>query len=283
MVQIIHLSDFHLNEKNLKDWKDFVKKAFIEKIKELNIDIEQTIIVCTGDLIDKGNLNFDKSKKSFELFKEEVINYICDELVFPLERFLIVPGNHDMIRSNDSQRSELGNREYYKTYNNILISLKEILDNNEREGVKRNIPFSEFNEKLYDGIESKYSSFLGNAFVYNTAGEKIGVACLNSAWRCYNDDDKNYLVLGEESLRRCTEYIKDCDVKIALMHHPLDWFNLEQSVITGHINKDYNVLLVGHVHESQTITQTGFSGTLFTNIAPSFSYVTCERRGNIGK
>lgn len=269
MIQIIHLSDFHLNEKNLKDWKDFVKNAFIEKIKESNIDIAKTIIVCTGDLVDKGNLNFDKSKDSFELFKEEVINYICNELSIPLERFLIVPGNHDMIRNNDSLKSELGNREYYKTYNNILISLKEILDNNEREGIKRNIPFSEFNEKLYSGIENKYSSFLGNAFIYNIDEKKIGVACLNSAWRCYDDDDKDYLILGEESLKRCTEYIKDCEVKIALMHHPLDWFNLEKDFITGHINKDYNILLVGHVHESQSITQTGFSGTLFTNVAPS--------------
>jgi len=269
MIQIIHLSDFHLNEKNLKDWKDFVKKAFIEKIKELSIDIEKTIIVCTGDLIDKGNLNFDKSKNSFELFKEKVIDYICNELSIPLERFVIVPGNHDMIRSNDSTKSELGNREYYKTYNNILSSSKEILDNDEREGIKRNIPFSEFNEKLYSGVANKYSSFLGNAFTYNIDNKKIGFSCLNSAWRCYDDDDKNYLILGEEPLKRCTEYIKDCDVKIALMHHPLDWFNLERSYIAGHINKDYDILLVGHVHESQTITQTGFSGTLFTNIAPS--------------
>lgn len=269
MIQIIHLSDFHLNERNLKDWKDFVKKAFIEKIKESNIDITKTIIACTGDLIDKGNLNFDRSKNSFELFKEEVIDYICNELTIPLERFLIAPGNHDMIRNNDSLKSELGNKEYYKAYNNILTSLKEILDNNEREGIKRNIPFSEFNEKLYAEIENKYSSFLGNAFTYNIDGNNIGIACLNSSWRCYDDNDKNNLILGEEPLKRCTEYIKNCDVKIALMHHPLDWFILEKDFITGHINKDYNILLVGHVHESQTITQTGFSGTLFTNIAPS--------------
>lgn len=113
----------------------------LKRLKNQILNIAKTIIVCTGDLVDKGNLNFDKSKDSFELFKEEVINYICNELSIPLERFLIVPGNHDMIRNNDSLKSELGNREYYKTYNNILISLKEILDNNEREGIKRNIPF----------------------------------------------------------------------------------------------------------------------------------------------
>ncbi|HQB22437.1 MAG TPA: metallophosphoesterase [Bacteroidales bacterium] len=272
MIQIIHLSDFHLNEKNFSDWKSFIKKAFIEKIKLLDIDLTQTIIVCTGDLIDKGNLNFDKTKQSFELFKEEVIDVICEELSMPIERFFIVAGNHDMVRSNDSKKIEMGNREYYKNYDNILSSIKEILDKDEREGVRRNIPFFEFNTSLYKNIEqyNKYFSFLGNAFVCEINNMKIGVSCLNSSWRSYDDTDKDYLILGEEQLNRCTNFIKDCDIKIALMHHPLDWFKLEKNIISEHINKDYDMLFVGHVHEATTITQTGFSGTLFTNIAPSY-------------
>ena len=70
MIQIIHLSDFHLNERNLQDWQCYVKKALVEKIKMLNLDLSETIIVCTGDLIDKGNLNFKTSKNSFELFSK---------------------------------------------------------------------------------------------------------------------------------------------------------------------------------------------------------------------
>ena len=268
MVQIIHLSDFHLNEKNLNDWKSYVRKPFLEKIKQLNIDINKTIIVCTGDLIDKGNLNFDKSKSSFDMFKEEVIDYICNNLHLPIERFLIVPGNHDMVRNNDSKKIEAGNKEHYKTYDNVLSSVKEILDNNDREGVKRNIPYSEFEEKVYHGI-NRLSSYLGSASICQIENDKIGLSCLNSAWRCYDDNDRSHLILGEEQLKRCTDYIKDSAIKIAIMHHPIDWFELEKNIISGHINKDYNILLVGHVHEAQTITQTGFSGTLFTNIAPS--------------
>jgi predicted MPP superfamily phosphohydrolase len=271
MIQIIHLSDFHLNEKNLNDWKSFVKKAFIEKIKQLDIDLTQTIIVCTGDLIDKGNLNFDKTKKSFDLFKEEVIDIICKDLSIPLERFFIVAGNHDMVRSSDSKKIEVGSREFYKNYDNLLSSVKDILDKNEREGVNRNVPFFNFNANLYANIEqhNKYFSFLGNAFVCKINNIKIGISCLNSSWRCYDDTDKDYLILGEEQLNRCSDFIKDCAIKIALMHHPLDWFKLEKNIISEHINKDYDMLFVGHVHEASTITQTGFSGTLFTNIAPS--------------
>jgi len=260
-----------LNEKNLNDWKSFVKKAFVEKVNQLDIDLTQTIVVCTGDLIDKGNLSFGKTKNTFDLFKKEVIDVICSELQITLDRFFIVSGNHDMIRNNDTLRIELGNREFYKTYDNILSSVKDILDKDERDGVKRNIPFSEFTNNLYNEINSydKYLSFLGDAFICDIDNTKIGISCLNSSWRCYNDDDKEYLILGEEQLDRCSNFIKDCDIKIALMHHPLDWFKLEKNIISEHINKDYDMLFVGHVHEAGTITQTGFSGTLFTNIAPS--------------
>lgn len=268
MIQIIHLSDFHLNERNLNDWKSFVRKPFINKIKQQNIDFERTIIVCTGDLIDKGNLNFDKSMSSFDLFKEEVIDFICNELQVPINRFFIVPGNHDMVRNNDSKKIEAGNKEHYKTYDNILSSVIDILDNNDREGVRRNVPFSEFEEKTYNGID-RFSTFFGSAFKCQIGHEIIGISCLNSAWRCYDDNDRNYLILGEEQLKRCTEYIKDSSIKVAVMHHPIDWFVLEKNIISGHINADYDILLVGHVHEAQTITQTGFSGTLFTNIAPA--------------
>ncbi|MDR1896939.1 MAG: metallophosphoesterase [Prevotellaceae bacterium] len=268
MIQIIHLSDFHLNEKNLNDWNSYVKKAFVKQIKILNLDMSKTIIVCTGDMVDKGNIHY-KTQNAFDVFKVEVIDYICKYLSVGTDRFLIVSGNHDIVRSNDTEVTELGLRALYNQgFAKILSSVKRILDNEDREGVKRNIPFSDFESKLYNGVD-RYSSFLGSAFRYNIDNSNIGIACLNSSWRCYDDNDKDFLVLGEEQLNRCTNYIKDCEIKIALMHHPLDWFKLEQNIISKHISKDYNMLFVGHVHEASTITQTGFSGTLLTNIAPS--------------
>lgn len=267
MIQIIHLSDFHLNSKNLNDWNSYVKNAFIEKVKSFGLDTSKLIIVCTGDLVDKGGADYETIQDAFSLFKKEVIDFISDKLSISVDRFLVVPGNHDIIRENDSSKIELGNREFFKSYDNILSGQKEILDNGEREGVKRMIPFVEFESSIYRDFK-RYSSFLGNAFKYKL-NPSVGVACLNSAWRAYDDSDKNYLILGEEQLTRCSNYINDCDIKIALMHHPLDWFELENSIISNHIHKDYDLLFVGHVHKSKTMIQTGFTGTLFTDIASS--------------
>ena len=196
MVQIIHLSDFHLNSKNLTDWNSYVKKAFIEKLKNINLDTSKLLIVCTGDLVDKSGTDYDTVQDAFLLFKKEVIDFICTELSISIDRFLVVPGNHDIVRENDSSKIELGNREYFKTYNTILSGQKDILDSGEREGVKRIIPFVEFENSLYKGLK-RYCSFLGSAFKYEFK-PSVGVACLNSAWRSYDDNDKNYLILGEE-------------------------------------------------------------------------------------
>lgn len=269
MVQIIHLSDFHLNSKNLSDWNSYIKKAFIVKLKTLELDLSNTLFICTGDLVDKGGYGYKSINDTFNLFKTDVIDFICNEMELPIEQFLIVPGNHDIVRKNDSSKIELGNREYFKNYDNILSAQKEILDNNDREGVKRIIPYYEFEQILYKDSQNRYSSFLGGAFKFEMNGVNIGVACLNSAWRAYDDDDKNYLILGEEQLNRCTKYLSNCEIKIALMHHPLDWFNLEKNIISSHIHKDYDLLFVGHVHESSTMIQTGFTGTLFTDVASS--------------
>ena len=270
MLQIIHLSDFHLNSKNLSDWNSYIKSAFIKKVNELELDYNKTLIVCTGDLIDKGGSDFDQPQEAFNVFKKEVIDFICDKTTIPLERFLIIPGNHDIVRKSDSRKIEIGCREEFKNYNTILSYQKEILDKGEREGVKRIIPYCEFEKNLYLDIK-RYYSFLGSSFKYKINDINIGVACLNSAWRAYDDDDKNFLILGEEQLNRCYDYIKECEVRIALMHHPLDWFNLEKNIISNHINKDFDLLFVGHVHESNTMIQTGFTGTLFTDVASSWT------------
>jgi len=206
MLHIIHLSDFHLNSKNLSDWNSYVKKAFIDKLKSLSLDSSKLLIVCTGDQIDKGGSDYKSIQEAFNLFKTEVIDFICTELSIPIDKFLIVAGNHDIVREYDSPKIELGSREFFKTYNNILSAQKDIIDKGEREGVKRIIPYTEFEDLLYKDT-TRYSSFLGSAFKFEIDGN-VGVSCLNSAWRAYDEKDKNHLIIGEEQLNRCSEYIK---------------------------------------------------------------------------
>jgi len=273
MIRLIHLSDFHLNQQNLKDWNTYLKPALIKLLSKDEIKYSNTFIVCTGDLIDKGGYDYNNNiQVAFNDFKSSVIDPICESLSLSKDRFIIVPGNHDIERNADDEPSELGYKAYFnKDYKNIAKFMTDALDKGKRDGIKRIIPFKDFENSIYPNSSNIYKSIFGTAIKYNIdENEKLGIVCLNSSWRGYENNDANNLIIGEEQLSRCVNFISDCSIRVALSHHPLDWLlPSEKGIISGQIYKEFNLLLVGHVHDSSTTTQTGFNGSIFINISPS--------------
>jgi len=274
MVRIIHLSDFHLNPDTLSDWNRYVKSALVKKLDDLHAESPVQLIAFTGDLLDAGGKSYPTASAAFNLFSNEVITPIVTSLGLPKERFLMVPGNHDVTRSSDSDLIESGLRSGLTDATRLDRFVKDVLNNTHREGVNRIEAYSQFAAQFYKDAPDCEVNYLGAAFRINVGGIEVGVACLNSAWRCYaQETDHGQLLIGEEQLHRASKFIESCPLKIGLIHHPLDWLSLaERSLLTNFIAKDFNILLCGHVHESHSLSQTGFAGTLFSNICPSGLY-----------
>lgn len=271
MIRILHLTDFHLNNKTLRDWNEFYKDSFFDKLSELNQDKPIDLIAFTGDLIDMSGKDFGSATKGFHNFKEKVINPILDHLKLDISRFIICPGNHDINRSADDKIDENGLKA-------TLIETQEILDfintsqkNNSYKRIERIKEYKEFENELYKDIESeKIQDIFKFSVKINLNGKSVGVSSLNSSWRCYGDDDYKNLLIGENQLNGNFKFIKDCDIKIALIHHQLDWLSdVEFRTINSHINKEYDVILSGHVHEGLSSFITGFTGSCFYNVSPS--------------
>lgn len=224
------------------------------------------------DLLDKGGFDFESINFAYELFNDDVIGKIQEELDFPKEQFLIVPGNHDIDRAADEEPIDIGYTHYFKKeYNNISSFMQSAISEGKRVGISRMIPFKEFEEEFYADFDKSQLSIFGSSLKYNINGTRVGVCCLNSSWRAYNVNDKGNLILGEDQLNENLNFIADCEIKIGLQHHPTDWLiESEKNIISSHISKEFDLFLVGHVHENQTTIQTGFTGTLFTNMAPAY-------------
>jgi predicted MPP superfamily phosphohydrolase len=271
MIRIIQLSDFHLNPKNLKDWNNYIKKALLNKLDNLNKQNEISFIAFTGDLIDIGGKDFDSVEKAFKAFNIEVIKPIITSLNIPIDKFLIIPGNHDVVRSEDSKRDELGSKNFFTSVENISEFINNAIKEENFDGMKRIQAFKNFEKELYKDVEIKHNlTMFGSSFIIDNDGLKIGVACLNSAWRCYDKHDKGNLLIGEDQLIEQTNYIENTDLKIALIHHPIDMLSdVEAKLILDHLHKDYNILLFGDSHETYSSMSTGFTGSLFMNLAPS--------------
>ena len=159
-----------------------------------------------------------------------------------------------------------------------LTSTEKVIDfidkSNENESFKRIERIKEyknFESELYKDVSlNKIHSMFKFSLVREINGIKVGISSLNSSWRCYGDDDFQNILLGETQLNDNLKFIQDCEVKIALIHHQLDWLcSFEKKTIKSHIQKDYDLILSGHVHEHQSDMSTGFTGSCFQNVSPS--------------
>ncbi len=58
MIRILHLTDFHFNKKNRKDWNSYIKDSLLKKIKELHIENDKVIPI--DEVMRKTILNTSK-------------------------------------------------------------------------------------------------------------------------------------------------------------------------------------------------------------------------------
>ena len=269
MIRIIHFSDFHFNKKNFIDWNYFIKDALLKELKLINNENSIDLILLTGDLIDKGGESFTSIEEAFNEFKLHVINPIIESVNLPIERFLIIPGNHDLNQKSEQEWEDIGLRSYIDNPEKIQAFIKNGKDGNYK-GFERIKPFKNFEKSLYEKVPNCQLSCFDSNFIIEINKKKIGVSCLNSSWRCYDSKkDKGLILIGDTQIASANAFIENCDLKIALIHHPYDWISeIEKKVIHSHLHSNYNLMFVGHVHDGQTSVETNYAGSLFVNLAP---------------
>ncbi|MDO9153040.1 MAG: metallophosphoesterase [Paludibacter sp.] len=272
MIRILHLTDFHLNKRTLRDWNDFYKESFIEKVKEFHKKCNIDLVVFTGDLIDKGGKDFEGASNAFDLFEQNIIKPVIETLGLDVSKFIICPGNHDIDRLADDEIDENG----LKTTLNSSEKIISFIENSEKENsfkrIERIKQYKTFEHKLYENIQvDKIQSIFSFSLKCKISNDKtIGISSLNSSWRCYNDNDFGNILIGENQLNNNYKFVKDCDIKIALIHHQLDWLAVaEKRTINSHLHKNYDLILSGHVHVGTSTMITGFTGSCFLNVSPS--------------
>lgn len=269
MLRIIHFSDFHLNKKNLEDWNYFIKDSLLNELTRVQGEAPIDLIFLTGDLVDKGGKDFESIDEAFEEFQKNIIVPILSRVQLPIERFLIIPGNHDLDQKADKEFTDIGLRSYFDSEDKIQSFIRSG-KSGDFDGFARIKPFKEFEKKLYAGVKNCELSCFDSNFIIEVQGRRIGISCLNSSWRCYDSKkDKGLIIVGDTQIASAHSFIKNCDTKIALIHHPYDWINeVESKTIHSHLHSSYNLMFVGHVHEGQTSVETNYAGSLFVNVAP---------------
>ena len=266
MLKVIHISDFHLESENLSYQKSKIVDALILDMGGY-VDNE-TLLFFTGDLIDKGGKEFKDSKNYFDSFLNVFINPIINAFPWLEKRFFIVPGNHDVVRNKINDIVDIGLRGSLKTVQDIDQFFERNI--NVELYTERLMDYKNWEKRFYIDYHNKYLSNYENNFSYQIGSHKVGISCFNSSWMCKDDNDKENLIVGKKQIERSLEFLEGCDVKLALMHHPLEFLiEFDREVVKEKLYKNYDILFNGHVHQLDSMYTQNLNGNLFISIAGS--------------
>lgn len=244
-VTWLHLSDWH--QKGQEFGREVVRDKLIDDIKN-RIEISPNLatvdfIIFSGDLAHSANPQEYKAAQKY--FLEPILkatNLSPDKIFF-------VPGNHDFDRNEiDFLPAKIQNP--FKNENDVTEWLSH-----ER---KKNFilePFKAYREfiKSFNQQNSpEYASIKKLTLNNNT----IGLLGINSALMAARNKDSNgviadkkYLIVGESQVYDHFKSIEDCQIKIAVLHHPFNWLaEFDSKRVKPRLGRGCHFILCGHEH-----------------------------------
>lgn len=252
---LLHLSDIHIkDDKNpaLNRYKE-IGSTVISIAPEVSV----IFIVITGDIAYSG------IKEEYILataFINNLINHIqqsSNVSSIPIH-VLMVPGNHDgEFKSSGNARNG--------TIDNVRKEGENYID----DGVialctEPQNQYFEF-ERQFSGDNLVLNDPLWKEYLFNIDGQSIRFSAINASWMSQVPEVQGKLVLP---IRKYSSVInEDASIKIALLHHPLNWYAQE----TYHPLRDlcrlnYQIVMTGHEHLNSTYITTDNEGYQTTNL-----------------
>lgn len=227
---ILHLSDLHIK----KNSDSILSRA--EEIAKCTYDylrgVEQVFIVVSGDVAFSGSS--EQYKLATDLLSDIKLK-IMEERDCAVD-YVIVPGNHDSDFSEvDETRNLIVNALGYDNIVdvNIVSSCTKVQKN-----------FFAFREAMEE-IEIDNEDMLWRDRQFSVHGKVICFEGLNVAWLSQKDEIQGKLYFPIKNYTSRED--KNCDLRIAVLHHPLNWYrqggyrefrtflrNIADIIITGH-------------------------------------------------
>jgi predicted phosphodiesterase len=250
-IRILHLTDSHISAKS----QEHLKRRVLALIKYLNAtNTKVDIIVFTGDLTLSGK------PEEFEIFERLVAEPLRSQLRIHKSKFVFIPGNHDIDRDQVTA-TELGRRSKLET----TADAESEMGFAETKWPRLSAFKDYFRKNAPTSPDYAHTEFSGGLYstrrINHVKGVNIGIALLNSAWLCANDEDKGKLFLTEQQIREVTDSLRTCDIRIALCHHPRDWFHeSETDLALNDLHRDFSLILTGHLHKPVSTKEVDATG-----------------------
>ena len=267
-ITILHLSDLHIEASG--DSYSPLLENLLDDIKEqtAEIDEQSLIVVVTGDIFHKGPA-YNDSKNPQRAYNNALSFFkkLKEILGNKAIRLYFVPGNHDKLRNTlDEYLSSACRGNMNKPLDSKFFEKvwPYFLDN---YGQEHGTGYLQLYQEVYsmfssETVDIEKKPFLEKTFGVDTfriKGKDYCVVMLNTAWNCFENDERN-LVIGKfqfdqikEEFRKKTSR-KSLELTIVLGHHPTS--SLQGSEEDGLIDQlisfdqiDANLYICGHRHD----------------------------------
>ena len=242
-VTWLHVSDFHLSDKGPYN-QEVILNALVSSVKRFGTEGHKPdLIFATGDIAQNG-------KAQEYAYATEFFNALLDAAGLEKERLFIVPGNHDVDRKMGKGLARtLDSNDDADEYFDLKTSLPHL--------TQKLQAFSAWYNEYFKGIRTfPTDTTCSQVEVIPIRKTRIAVLPLNSALFCIDDNDHNKLFIGRRCLDSAVKQLQsqvEADLKIALLHHPLDWLSsIERANINATLGAAVDLVLQGHYHETET-------------------------------
>lgn len=259
-MNILHLTDLHYSEKGKDPSK--VINAIITKLKEENIVID--FVFFTGDIVNIGADDAQYSKAVNLLF-----GTFQSELNVDASNIIICPGNHDIDRSKISKSL----KSYFNTDIKDNASLNKFYkskDNDFQNSLSPLTPYRNFANSFYnEGAENELCDIYSLHY-RQFQNKRIAILGLYTPWlsALFGEEDKGNLLIPTDILMEISNKIKEYDIKIILMHHPVYFLREYNSYeVENIIHSNFNMLFSGHIHKISSLSRHSGTNGIFEHVA----------------
>ncbi|MER2512108.1 MAG: metallophosphoesterase [Nitrosomonas ureae] len=232
---ILHISDIHIKSANdliLQQGENIAATVFSSLPSASHV-----FIVVSGDIAFSGKANeYTEATRLFNRIHET----IKKESSCPIS-FIIAPGNHDCDFSKNTAARKIlvDNMEKAEEDNEVddsIIKSCTIIQGD----------FFNFRNQL-ENLPNTNDDLLWRTNRFNVEGKILEFDCLNISWvsKLREESGRLHFPLKRYSDKK----LEHANVRIVVLHHPLNWFN--QSIyrpFRTFVRKVANILISGHEH-----------------------------------
>lgn len=273
-MRILHIGDFHYrSNKNIYEQNKVVSQLIAHLQKKEQIDF----VLFSGDLVHNGS-----RKEDFEKAHEALFTPMVNSLKIKGENIFVACGNHDIDRTECSEAlinyfcgpdSQIKRNDDLNQWINTNKKDLELSLGPNKNYLQYAIKYFKQNSVTFDGFITVSKRTLEN--------KSIGFVTLNSSWLCSGyQDDKNNLLFPIELLKKAIIEVKDCDLKVIVLHHPLHYFKEFNYIeIQDLIHQEFNLMFSGHIHKEKIETEFNSRNGIYSNTTQA---TLCSSEGEIG-